>query len=103
MAFFLDSADLAAATNTTLRQITAGMNKTTTSVNFCNRSSAPVPVRFAVASTATPTAAEWLIYDVVVPGNGSLERSGVPTPAGKYIVMYASAAGVSGQCYGSEE
>jgi hypothetical protein len=102
MAGIFDSANLVAATNTTLRTISSNTIGSF-SVNFCNRNDTSVSVRLAIAAVDTPVVAEWLLYDVIVPGDGSLERTGLVAPAGKKIVVYSSAANVSAQSYGYEE
>lgn len=102
MAAIFDSANLVAATNTTLRTITAAKDASF-SVNFCNRNSTSVSIRLAIAAIDTPTNAEYILYDVIVAGDGSLERTGLIATAGKKIVVYSSAADVSVQAYGYEE
>jgi len=98
----LGGADLAAATNTTLYTVPAATTSSF-SVNFANRNPFSVLIRLAVGSSATPTGADWLIYDVVVPGNGALERTGLVLDAGKLVVGYSSAANVTATVYGYEE
>lgn len=98
----LGKADLTAATNTTLYTVPAGKTAAC-SVNFCNRFATPVTVRLAISATGTPDNSEWLFYDVVITGNGSLERSGLVVQAGELVVVYAASAGVSAMCYGYEE
>jgi hypothetical protein len=68
-----------------------------------NTSGAPVPVRLAIAGTATPSIAEYIEYDTVLPGNGVLERGGIVAQTGEIVVAYASAATVSVSVYGYEE
>lgn len=98
----LGSASLSAATNTTLYTVPA--SKTAAfSVNFCNRNETSVTVRLAVGTNASPAAADWVLYDVVVQGDGALERAGLVLDAGKLVVVYASAANVSVQAYGYED
>jgi hypothetical protein len=68
-----------------------------------NTSGAPVTVRLAIAGTATPSIAEYIEYDTVLPGNGVLERGGLVAQTGEIVVAYASAATVSVSVYGYEE
>lgn len=103
MAYFNNSADLAATTNTTLRTITAGLTGIF-SVSFVNRTASPINIRFAhAAATTTPALAEWRVYDYSLAGNSALEISGLCAVAAKNIVAYASAVGISVNAYGFEE
>lgn len=98
----LGAADLAVTTNTSLYTVPAS-KVASFSVNFCNRNATPVAVRLALATTGTPTAAEWLIYEVVLEGYGTLERTGLVLDASKIAIVYSSAANVSAVAYGFEE
>ena len=98
----LGAADLAATTNTTIYTVPAS-KVGSCSVSLCNRNSAAVTVRLALASTGTPGNAEWIEYDTIVPANGVLERTGIVLAAAQRIVAYASAAGVSALAWGYEE
>jgi hypothetical protein len=103
VAFFNNSADLAATTNTTLRTITAGLTGVF-SVSFANRTASPINIRLAhAAATTTPALAEWRLYDFSLVGNSALELSGLSAVAAKNIVAYASATGISVNVYGFEE
>ena len=98
----LGGADLAATTNTTL--YTVPVSKTASfSVNFCNRNTSSVLVRLAIGSSGTPANTDWLIYDIAIAGNGSLERTGLVLDASKLVVVYSSAANVTATAYGYEE
>ena len=44
-----------------------------------------------------------MIYDAIIAGNGSLERTGIVLDAAKLVVVYSSAANVSVQAYGYED
>jgi len=97
----LGIADLAATTLTTLYTCPA-TTFTVASVNICNRTAAPITVRIAVASVATPTNAEYIEYDTTIAANQILERTGIVMDAGKLIVVRSSATGVSAVAYGIE-
>jgi hypothetical protein len=71
-------------------------------VNICNRTAAPITVRLAVASLATPTNAEYIEYDTTIAANQVLERTGIVIDAGKLIVVRSSATGISAVAYGIE-
>jgi hypothetical protein len=94
-------ADLAAAANTTLYTVPASTFSIVT-VSVCNRSNVPTNVRMALASTASPTNAEWIEYDAEIGAKGVLERTGIVMDAGKIIVVYSSVANVSAMVYGIE-
>lgn len=98
----LGSADLSADTDTTI-YTTPAATLTVATVSLCNRNSASVAVRLAVAATATPAADEYVEYDAVVPGNGVLERTGIVLDANRLIVARTSVGGVSAVAFGIEE
>jgi hypothetical protein len=98
----LGGADLSATTNTTLYTVPAA-KVASFSVNFANRNTSSVLVRLAIGSNATPAETDWLIYDVSIAGNGTLERTGLVLDASKLVVVYSSAANVTATAYGYEE
>lgn len=98
----LGAADLLAATDTALYTVPAGKTATL-NVSLCNRGTAAVKVRLALAAAAAPTNAEYLEYDVSIPANGVLERSGIVADAGKIIVVRSDVATVSAVAFGFEE
>ena len=91
----------AATTNTTVYTVPASTTATFT-VSICNRGSSAITARLAIASTATPTNAEWIEYDASIPANGVLERSGIVAQAAENVVAYVSAATASVNVYGFE-
>ena len=97
----LGTADLSATTNTTLYTVPASTFAVCT-VNLVNRNSTAVTVRVAIASSASPTNAEYIEYGVSLAANTVLERTGLVLDAGKNLVVYASATGVSAVAYGIE-
>jgi len=97
----LGIADLAATTLTTLYTVPS-TTFTVATVSVCNRGTAPVTVRIALAATATPAAGEYIEYDMVIQPKGVLERTGLVLDATKRIVMYSSAASVSATAFGIE-
>jgi len=96
----LGQASLAAATNTTV--YTVGATPTTFNVSMNNTSGFPVAVNLAIAAISTPTAAEYLEFETVIPPNSVLERGGIVATSAKLVVAYASVAGVSVNIYGYE-
>jgi hypothetical protein len=97
----LGQASPAATTNTTVYTVPASTTATFT-VNICNRDTSTITARIAIASTATPSNAEWIEYDVSIPPNGVLERSGIVAQAAERVVVYVSAATASINVYGFE-
>jgi hypothetical protein len=96
----LGQASLAATTNTTV--YTVGATPSVFNVSMNNTSGFPVAVNLAIAAAATPTAAEYLEFETVIPPNSVLERGGLVATSGKLVVAYASVAGVSVNVYGYE-
>jgi len=96
----LGQASLAAATNTTVYTVAA--TPTVFNVSINNTTGFPVPVNLAIAAAPTPTAAEYLEFETVIPPNSVLERGGLVATTGKLVVAYATIAGVSVNVYGYE-
>ena len=93
--------DLSATTNTSIYTVPTDTFAIVT-INVTNRSTATRDIRVALASSGTPTAAEWIEFDTELVANGTLERSGVVLQAGKQIVVYANSTDVSAMVYGIE-
>lgn len=98
----LGTANPTAATNTTLYTVPAG-KLSTVNASITNRGSGLAKVRLALAAAASPTTSEWLEYDVPLPANGVLERTGIVMEAGKLLVVYTDVATVSCNVFGFEE
>lgn len=96
----LGQASLAAATNTTV--YTVGATPSVFNVSMNNTTGFPVAVNLAIATTSTPTSAEYLEYQTVIPPNSTLERGGIVATAGELVVAYAVNTGVSVNVYGYE-
>jgi len=97
----LGTADLAAATNTTVYTVPADTFAVVT-VNITNRNTASRDVRLAISATGTPTNAEYLEYNTELLGNGSLERGGIVLDATKNIVVQSNSTDVNVVVYGIE-
>lgn len=97
----LGSADLTAATYTTLYTVPAATTASF-SVCFTNRSTTMTTVRLAIAATGTPANSEFVTYDFVLQGNASYERTGLVAQTAKNVVVYAAAANVTALAYGYE-
>ena len=97
----LGTADLAAATNTTVYTCPADTFAVVT-VSVCNRGSSSANVRLAVTSSATPGNAEFIEFDTSLSAKGVLERTGIVLDAGKLLVVRSSAVDVNAVVYGIE-
>jgi hypothetical protein len=97
----LGTADLAAATNTTLYTCPTSTFAVAT-VSVCNRGATAATIQIAISSSATPSAAEYLEFDTSLSAKGVLERTGVVLDAGKLLVVRSSAINVNAVVYGIE-
>jgi pyruvate dehydrogenase complex dehydrogenase (E1) component len=94
-------ADMSATTLTTIYTVPAN-TFAVASINVLNRGASAVTVRLALAATDTPTAAEYIEYDISVPAKSVLERTGLVLSTTQKIVAYSSATSVSVVAYGIE-
>ena len=97
----LGTADLAAATNTTVYTCPADTFAVVT-VSVCNRGASAATIQLAVCDTATPGADEYIEFDTSLSAKGVLERTGVVLDAGKLLVVRSSAVSVNVVVYGIE-
>jgi hypothetical protein len=98
----LGTVDLAAETLTTIYTVPATKIASFT-ISLCNRMGVPVNVRIAESTSETPALSEYIEYDVYVPAQGVLERTGRVLGESATVVAYASATGVSININGYEE
>ena len=73
-----------------------------TTLNIVNRSDANRKVRVALSADTTITDDEYIEYNVTIPANGVLERTGIVMQAGKLLVVYTNVANVSAVAFGIE-
>lgn len=97
----LGTADLAAATNTTLYECPADTFAVVT-LSICNRGATAATIRVAIGDTATPGDDEYIEYESSLVAKGVLERTGIVIDAGKFLVVRSSATQVSAVAYGIE-
>lgn len=97
----LGVANLSAATNASVYTVPSSVTASF-AVNFTNRNNVPVVIRLAVCDSSTPSNSEYIIYDVIIAENSSLERTGLVAQTGKIVVAYSNTANVSVQVYGYE-
>jgi hypothetical protein len=97
----LGTADLAAATNTTVYTCPADTFAVVT-ISVCNRGATAANIQVAISSSATPTAAEYVEFDTALSAKGVLERTGLVLDAGKLLVVRSSAVSVNAVVYGIE-
>ena len=88
----LGTANITTTSDTTVYTVPA-TTFSVVSINIVNRSSsATAQIRIAIASSATPGAAEYIEYDSALVANGVLERTGIVMDEGKLIVVQTPTA-----------
>jgi hypothetical protein len=97
----LGTADLLAATDTTVYEVPASTFAVVT-VSVCNRGAAASNIQVAICDTATPGDDEFIEFDTSLSAKGVLERTGLVLKATEKIVVRSSAASVSAVVYGIE-
>ena len=97
----LGTADLVAATNTTLYTCPTDTFAVVT-VSVCNRGPSAANIQLAVCDTATPGNDEYIEFDTSLTAKGVLERTGVVLDAGKLLVVRSNAISVNAVVYGIE-
>jgi hypothetical protein len=97
----LGAEDLAAGIDTVVYTVPAD-TFTVASVSVVNRGNSAVGIRIAVATTDTPTNAEFIEYDTELGAKDVLERTGIVMDADKRLVVYSTAVNVNAVAFGIE-
>lgn len=88
----LGTANITTTADTTIYTVPAS-TFSVVSVSICNRNSTTAAtIRLAIASSATPTVAEYIEYDTSLVASGVVERTGLVMDAGKILVVQISSA-----------
>ena len=97
----LGTADLAAATDTTLYTVPADTFSVLT-LSICNRNASSARIRVSVSASGTPANEEFIEFDSEIVGNGVVERTGIVMDANKLLVVRSDTINVSAVAYGIE-
>lgn len=100
----LGAVDLTATTNTGIYTVPVS-TVATVSINLVNRNATAAIIRLMHLDGAIGTLAveDYIEYDIAIPANGILERTGIVMGATHTIGAYSDTANVSVQVYGWEE
>ena len=93
--------DLTATTWTEIVAPPASGVKVTT-LNVVNRTDANRKIRVALSADATISDDEYIEYNVTLPANGVLERTGIVCSANNGLYVYADGASVTAVAYGMD-
>lgn len=71
-------------------------------LNICNRNPVPAIVRVSISGSnaSTPNDSDYIEYDISIPANGVLERTGLVIDNQHKIMVRAESSGVSAVGYG---
>lgn len=78
-----------ATTYTSVYTVPAG-KLATLNIGIVNRASASAVLRIAIATSTSPSAAEFIEYDFSLASHDVFERGGLVLDAGKKVVVYAT-------------
>lgn len=98
----LGQSNPAANTNTTVYTVPASTTASFT-ISVFNTGGTPVAAKVAVAATGTPSAAEWIENNTIIPGFGVLERAVNVAQATKQVVVNCTTANCAVSVYGFEQ
>jgi hypothetical protein len=71
-------------------------------VSITNRNTSSITMKLAMATTGTPTDAEWIEWSTIIIPNGVFERTGLVLQGGLNIVVNTDSANVGVTVYGIE-
>ena len=97
----LGTADLSAATDTTVYTVPASTYAVAT-ITVVNRGTSAANIDIALADTATPGNDEYIEYNTELLAKNVIERTGIVLDAGKLIVVKSSASSVNAVVVGIE-
>ena len=75
----------------------------TVNIRIVNRTAAAIPVRVAIGTGASPTDADYVLYDFSVPATGMTESTGVALSVGEKVWVRSAAVGLTARLAGFEE
>ncbi len=99
----LGAASLAATTNTSIYTVPAS-TVAVVSINVVNRNASAVVIRLMHLNGAIGTLAveDYIEFDITIPANGILERTGIVMTATHVIGAFSDTANVTVQVWGME-
>lgn len=98
----LGSASPSANTDTTVYTVPTS-TVATINVSIVNRGSEAAIVNVAIASSGSPSNADFIEYGVTIPARGVLERTAIAASAAERVVVRSSTANISVRVHGFEE
>jgi hypothetical protein len=98
----LGQSNPAASTLTTVYTVPGGVTASFT-VNISNNSSGAVAIDLALASTATPTASEYVERGTIIPGGGVFQGGVYVAQATERVVVNCGNASCAVNVYGFEQ
>ena len=98
----LGTANLAAGADTLVYTVPSS-TVATINIRVANRNAAAAKVRVAIGTGETPTAADYIDYDISLAANGILEDTGLVCSSGEKVWVRSDVANVSVRVHGFEE
>jgi hypothetical protein len=99
----LGAQTLTAATYTTVYTVPSG-KVSSININVVNRGAVPARVDVALATSGTPTDADYIEFGATIPANGGiLERSALAVSAGERVVVRSTTDDCTVRVHGFEE
>ena len=93
----------AVGTYADLYTVPASTSAVVSTIAICNQAATAMTYRIAVASTSSPSTAEFIVYGSSIAANDSVFLTlGITLPAGKKLVISSSANTSSFGAFGSE-